>query len=69
MASLLTFLTLLRGLDLRLIRGGGVIELNLFFFFIGSLIAVVLISIVFVFFHQLVIAFWVPGMDLPNVER
>ena len=58
-------LVFLGGLGLRLISGKRQMGLSLFFI-LGSLIAVLSIGVVFVFFDRRPISFRVPGVDFPN---
>ncbi len=68
-ASLMTVLVFLRGLGLRLISGGGgAVGLSLVFV-LGGLILGLPVGVLFVFFCRRAMAFWVLGIDVPNVER
>lgn len=65
--SLSTFLTLFKGLGLRLISKREVIRLSLFFVFIRDLITMCLIGIIFIFLNQQFISFQVSRIDLPSL--
>ena len=67
-ASLPTSLTFFRGTELKLISGREVMGLSFFFILVGCLIAMLLISVVFVFFDRRAMAFWAPGIDLSNIK-
>ncbi len=67
-ASPTTALVYLGSLGLRLINGGGrAVRLSLVFVLEG-LILELPVGVLLVFFGQRAIAFWAPGIDIPNVE-
>ena len=59
-------LIFLGGLDLKLISGRQQMGLNLFFVLVRSLIAMLLISVVFVFLDRRPISFRASGVNFPN---
>ncbi len=68
MASLTTAFVFLGGLGLRLIsRGRGAVGLS-FIFVLGGLILGLSVGVLLVFFRRRAMAFWAPGIDIPNVE-
>ncbi len=68
MASLTTALVFLGSLGLRLISGGeGAVGLSLVFI-LGSLVLGLLVSILLVFLCRQAMAFWVFGVDFPNIK-
>ncbi len=69
MVFLTTALVFLGGLGLRLISGGGgAVGLSLVFVLRG-LILELPVGVLFVFFGRRAMAFWAPGIDVPNVEE
>ncbi len=68
MASPTTALVFLWGLGLRLISGGGGIELSDVFVLIRDLVLGLPIGILFVLFRQRAMVFWAPRIDIPNIE-
>ncbi len=68
MASPTTALVFLGGLGLRLISGsGGAVRLSLVFVFRGLILGLP-VGVLLVFFRLRAMAFWAPGIDVPNVE-
>ena len=66
MTSLSTFLALFRieSLGLRLIsKKRRVVGLSLFFILVGSLITMLPIGVIFIFFDQRLVFFWALGID------
>ncbi len=69
MASLTTVLVFLGGLGLRLIsRGREAVGFSLVFV-LGGLILGLLVGVFLVFFGRRAMVFWVPGIDIFNVEE
>ncbi len=63
-----TTLVFLGGMGLRLISGSGeAVGLSLVFV-LGDLILGLPVGVFLVFFGRWVMAFWAPGIDVPNVE-
>ena len=70
-SPLLFFLSFLRvrDLDLKLISGRQcIVGLSLFLVLVGSLVALLLISVVFVLFDQRFVSFWAPKIDFSSSE-
>ncbi len=69
MAFPMTVFIFLGGLSLRLISGdGGAMGLSLVFV-LKSLILGLLVDVFLVFFCRQEMAFWVPGIDVQNIEE